>query len=237
MLVLKPEPILEKMQKHCKKMGIKSSISKQKYDFEEDYFDSSFVRTKNSIGNIGTLELTNSSIDYFNIIKKQKFVKCDYALGSHVGMGVHRHSWWKMRYFLTLPESIQIGPFNMGTITTIKKGLFRSKVESFVWSGFQKLTTLPPGLVRDNVAEALYHDQKLKELMMKCLLGEGTISVSRYSPTTESKYLKTNSKIVIESKWKLHKDFFIDNDTLEMYEKIAEIVKQTINDMKYHLTS
>ncbi len=237
MLVLKPEPILEKMQKHCKKIGMTSLISKQKYDFEEDYFDSSFVRAKNSIGNIGTLELANSPIDYFNIIKKQKFVKCDYALGSHVGMGIHRHAWWKIRYFLTLPESIQLGPFNMGTITTIKKGLFHSKVESFMWSGFQKLTTLPPGLVRDNVAEALYQDQKLKELMMKCLLREGTITVSRYSPTTESKYLKTNSKIVIESKWKLHKDFFIDYYTLEMYEKIAGIVKQTIDDMRYHLTS
>lgn len=236
MLVLKSDPILETMQKHCKKIGITSSISKQKFDFEEDYFDSSFVRAKDGIGNIGTLEFANSPIDYINILKKQKSVKCAYALGSHVGMGVHRHSWWKIRYFLTLPESIQLGPFNMGTITTIKKGLFHSKVESFVWSGFQKLTTLPPGLVRDNVADALYQDQKLRELMMKCLLKEGTITISRYSPTTESKYCKTNSKIVIESKWKYHKDFFIDYDTLVMYETIAEIVKQTINDMKYHLT-
>lgn len=236
MLVLKHDPILEKMQKHCKEIGIKSLISKEKYDFEEDYLDSSFVRAKDSIGNIGTLELTNSPIDFINIIKKQEFVKCGYTLGSHVGMGVHRHSWCKIRYFLTLPESIQLGPFNMGTITTIKKGLFHSKVESFVWSGYQKLTTLPPGLVRDNVAEALYQDQKLKGLMMKCLLKEGTITVSRYSPDVESRYLKTNSKIIIESKWKLQNDLFTDYDTLEMYEKIAEIVKQTIIDMKYHLT-
>lgn len=237
MLVLKSDPILEKMQKHCKKIGITSSISKQKFDFEEDYFDASFVRAKNSIGNIGTLEFVNSPIDYINILKKQEFVNCSYALGSHVGMGIHRHFWWKIRYFLTLPESIQIGPFNMGTITTIKKGLFHSKVESFVWSGYQKLTTLPPGLVRDNVADALYQDQKLNRLMMKCLLREGTITICKYSPNTETKYLKTNSKIVIESKWKLHNDFFMDDDTLEMYEKIAEKVKHTINDMKYHLTT
>ena len=49
MLVLKSDPILETMQKHCKKIGITSSISKQKFDFEEDYFDSSFVRAKDGI--------------------------------------------------------------------------------------------------------------------------------------------------------------------------------------------
>ena len=63
MLVLKSDPILETMQKHCKKIGITSSISKQKFDFEEDYFDSSFVRAKDGIGNIGSLEFANSPID------------------------------------------------------------------------------------------------------------------------------------------------------------------------------
>jgi hypothetical protein len=46
----------------------------------------------------------------------------------------------------------------------------------------------------------------------------------------------TNSKIVIESTWKLQKDLFIDDSTLDMYEKIAEIVKDMINNLKYHLT-
>ena len=53
----------------------------------------------------------------------------------------------------------------MGTLTTIKKGLFHSEVESFVWNGYQKLTTLPPGLVRDNVADALHSDKTLHKLM------------------------------------------------------------------------
>jgi hypothetical protein len=127
-------------------------------------------------------------------------------------------------------------PFDIGTITTIRKGLFNSKVESFMWNGYQKLTTLPPGLVRDNVVEPLNHDQRLRELMMKCLLKERVITISRYSPHHKTKSIQTNSKIVIESKWKIQSDLFVTDDTIEMYEKMAKIVKQTINNLKYHLT-
>ncbi len=34
-----------------------------------------------------------------------------------------------------------------------------------MWNGYPKLTTLPPGLVRDNVVEPLYQDQRLQQLM------------------------------------------------------------------------
>ena len=151
-------------------------------------------------------------------------------------MGVHLHSWWTMRFFISFPNYIKLGPFDIGTISTIKKGLLRSKVESFVWSGYQKLTTLPPGLIRDNVADALYSDQLLKEQMTECLLKERTILVSRYSPSKGKKAFSSNSKIVIQSKkWKYKKDLFVDGSTFDMYEKIAEIVKSTINNLKYHL--
>jgi len=235
-MLIKAEPILEKIQKHFKNNGIKSTISEQKLDFEADYLDTYFLRTKNGIGNAGSLKLEDSPIDYIHFIKKQEYAKCDFAVGGHVGMGVHKHSWWKMRFFLTFPESIRIGPFDIGTISTIKKGLFRSEVESFMWNGYQKLTTLPPGLVRDNVAEPLYQDQRLRGLMTKCLLKERIITISRYSPSHEPKALKTNSKIVIEPKWKLQKDLFVDYDTIEMYERMAAITKQVVNNLKYHLT-
>lgn len=179
--------------------------------------------------------MENSPIDYIQLIKKQELTKCDYVMGSHVGMGVHKHSWWKLRFFLSFPKTIQIGPLDIGTITTIKKGFFHSQVEEFMWNGYQKLTTLPPGLVRDNVAYALYDDQKLRVLMTKCLLKERTITVSRYAPR-ETRNITTNSKVVIESQWKFLKDIYIDSDTREMYEKIADIVKNKIDELKYHLT-
>jgi hypothetical protein len=72
--------------------------------------------------------------------------------------------------------------------------------------------------------------------MTECLLKERIILVSRYSAPKEKKALSTNSKIVIESTWKLQKDIFIDDSTLDMYEKIAEIVKGMIYNLKYHLT-
>lgn len=233
-LLLRVEPELEKLQEHLKKHGMASKISEQRLDFEADYVDASFLGTTDGIGHVGTLKLENSPIDFIQIIKKQEYVKCDFVMGGHVGMGVHKHSWRKLRFFLSLSPSIQLGPLDFGTITTIKKGLFNSHVEDFVWSGYQKLTTLPPGLVRDNVADALSQEQILRTLMMKCLLKERTIIISRYTP--QEKDVKTNSKIVIESQWKFLKDIYLDSDSIEMYERIATVLKNKINELKYHLT-
>jgi len=237
-LLITTSPVLENIQKHFEGLGLKSSITDERLDFELDYKDVHFIEGKSGIGTAGSLKLKNSPIDYLHIIKKQEYAKCDYAVGGHVGMGVHIHSWYKMRFFLSFPESIKLGPFDMGTLTTIKKGLLHSEVESFVWNGYQKLTTFPPGLVRDNVADALYSDKILQKLMTKCLLKERTITVSRYSPTISEgiKVKSTNSKIKIEPHWKLQKDLFIDKNTLDMYEMLAGVVKSTINTLKYHLT-
>ena len=236
-LLLITDPVLEKIQKHFEGLGLKSSIVDEKLDFERDYKEVHLMEGKNGIGTAGSLRLEDSPIDYLHIIKKQEYAKCDFAVGGHVGMGVHIHSWYKIRFFLSFPESIKLGPFDMGTLTTIKKGLLHSEVESFIWNGYQKLTTLPPGLVRDNVADALYSDKKLKQLMMKCLLKERIITVSRYSPTISKGVTakSTNSKVKIESTWKLQKDLFMDKDTLNMYEILAGIVKSTVNTLKYHL--
>jgi hypothetical protein len=233
-ILLVTDPVLGKIQKHLEGFGLKSLLE-HKLDFETDYRDMYLLENKNGVGNTGSIKLENSFIDYINLIKKQEYAKCDFAVGGHVGMGIHLHSWWKIRFFLSFSEYIKIGPFDMGTITTIKKEMFHSKVESFVWNGYQKLTTLPPGLIRDNVADALYSDKILQQLMMKCLLKERTIVVSRYSPKEKMNGKSTNSKIVIESAWRLQKDLFLNKDTFTMYERIAEIVKSTVNNLKYHL--
>jgi len=235
-LLLSYDPILEKIQKHLMKYGIKSTVSEKKLDFESDYLDISLLGEKDGIGNVGALKLENSPIDYIQIIKKQEYANCDFAVGGHVGMGIHKHSWWKMNFFLAFPDAIKIGPFDIGTISTIKKGLFHSEIEEYMWNGYQKLTTLPPGLVRDNVVEPLDQDQRLRQLMTKCLLGERIITISRYEPKPELDTITTNSKIIIKSKWKLQKDLFVDNETMEMYEKMSEIIKKTVNNLKYHLT-
>lgn len=234
-MLITRDPVLEQVQKHLEGLGFLSSIVEKRLDFESDFVDASFLGSTDGIGSVGTLRLYDSPIDYINLVKKQELTKCDFVAGGFAGMGLHLHSWWKMRFFISFPDSINLGPFSIGTISTIKKGLFHSELENFVWNGYQKLTTLPPGLIRDNVADALFEDKSLKDLMTKCLLKERTILVSRYSPSKEEKGVLTNSKIVIQSSWKLQKDLFINGPTLDMYEKIAEIVKSKINELKYHL--
>ena len=136
---------------------------------------------------------------------------------------------------MAFPANIYLGPLDLGTITTIKKGLFHSEIENVVWNGYPKLTTLPPGLIRDNVVEALDHNQKLRNLMRKCLQKEKIITISRYS-AKETKEVKTNVKIIISSQWKVLRDINLDTTTLSMYEIMAQIVKKKIQELKYHLT-
>ena len=98
-LLLMTDPILEKIQKHFEGLGLKSSIVNEKLDFELDYKDVHFMDGKNGIGTAGSLRLNNSPIDYLHMIKKQEYAKCDFTVGGHVGMGIHKHAWWKMRFF------------------------------------------------------------------------------------------------------------------------------------------
>ena len=234
-MLLHVQPEIRKFQEYLEKSGIRTIVPSKKLDFETDYIDSVFLGTKDGIANVGTLRLKNSPIDYVQLVKKQECVRCDYVMGSHVGMGIHKHTWWKIRLFLTFPTEIHLGPLNLGTIATIKKGFFRSEVENVIWNGYQKLTTLPPGLIRDNVVEVLDHNQELLALMRKCLLKEKIITISRYS-AKETKEVKTNAKIVISSQWKILKDINLDANTLSMYEIIAQIVKEKVDELKYHLT-
>ncbi|MBL7015517.1 MAG: hypothetical protein ISR79_04025, partial [Nitrosopumilus sp.] len=88
-ILLRIEPELESLRVHLKKHGLDSSISEQRLDFEADYVDTIFLGTNDGIGNAGTLKVKNSPIDYIQVIKKQELTKCDYVMGSHVGMGVH----------------------------------------------------------------------------------------------------------------------------------------------------
>jgi len=227
-------PELQKLQEHFERFGIRTSIPQERFDFEQDYPKSIFLGTDNGIGSLGVIEIKNSPIDLIQILKKQEFVKCNYVMGGHVGMGVHKHSWYKLRFILSFPKTINLGPLDMGTITTIQKGLVHSKVQEFIWSGYQKLTTLPPGLVRDNVSDELNQDQKLRILMTRYLLKEKTIKVSRYVPKNKS--VKKDSKIIIESQWKIQRDLKINAETFDMYERIAEDIKRKVDELKYHLT-
>ena len=233
-MLISVDPILKKMQDRFREYGFTTSIPKDKLDFEHDYRDSVLMGSESGIGNLGTLCVDNSAISYINILKKQEMAKCNFAVGGYAGMGVHLHSWLKLRFFLSFPTNLNIGPLKMGTITTIKKGLFKSEVEDYEWSGYQKLTTLPPGILLDNVADALDNNE-LKKLMKKGLLRERIVFVSRYEPKTKLKGTITNSNIVVESKWKLQKDTFPDMDTIKMYETIAKILRQTIQKLQYHL--
>jgi len=226
---------MDKIRNHFEDIGLKSSVSENKLDFEDDYKEARLLGSESGIGNLGTINVYDSPIDYINVLKKQELVKCNFTFGGNVGLGLHLHSWLKFRFFLAFEDSLVIGPLSMGTLTTIKKGLFKSEVEEFVWSGYRKLTTLPPGLILDNVAEFLDRDKDLQQLMMKCLVKERTIFVSRYGTNPQSKSTPSNSKIVIESNWKLQKDAFLDSDTMKMYTLLSQIIRRTIENLKYHL--
>ncbi|CDI05977.1 hypothetical protein NITUZ_40143 [Candidatus Nitrosotenuis uzonensis] len=248
------DKMAKKMHKHLESLGLDCKlIPDGTMDFEYDYPRSSLDGPNPGVASRGVMKV-NDHIDYIDILKKKTVTKSEFAPGGMYGMGIAEGTMWKLRYFLSFPSEINIGPLNIGTLTKILKGRIHSKVEDFIWDGYGKLTTLPPGLIPDDVIAVLSGDAVLRELMMHSLLKERIITVSVYTPKTKVNYdylqiVKDDSywykykpkkesyaKILITSEWKSQKDAFPDKETLAMYQKIAEDIKTMVDKLKYHLT-
>jgi hypothetical protein len=248
------EKAAKKLHKHLSSLGLECKlIPDGMMDFEYDYPRSSLVGPNPGIASRGVIK-ANDSIDYIDLLKRKTVTKSEFALGGSYGMGIAEGTTWKLRFFISLPSEYNLGPLNFGTLTKILKGRFHSKVEDFIWSGYGRLTTLPPGMVQDDVIAVLNADKRLHELMIHALLKEQIISVSAYAPKAKVDYEKaqiakddsywfkykpkkeSHAKLVISSEWKSEKDIFIDKDTLEAYQRIASNIKSTVEKLRYHLT-
>lgn len=247
------EKVAKKLQKHLSSLGLECKmIPDGTMDFEYDYPRSSLDGPNPGVASRGVFKIADG-IDYIDLLKRKTVSKSEFAPGGFYGMGIAEGTMWKLRYFLSFPSEYELGPLNFGTLTKILKGRLHSKVEDFIWSGYGKLTTLPPGMVADDVIAALNADKKLCELMMHALLKEQVVTVSVYKPKAKVDYeisrivkddsywykykpkKESHAKIVITSEWKTQKDLFMDPQTLEAYRRIGEIVKTTVEKLKYHL--
>jgi hypothetical protein len=248
------DKMAKKMHKHLTALGLDCMlIPDGTMDFEYDYPRSSLDGPNPGIASRGVLK-ANGPIDYIDILKKKIVTKSEFAPGGIYGMGIAEGTMWKLRFFLSFPPEVKLGPLNIGTLTKILKGRIHSKVEDFIWDGYGKLTTLPPGLIPDDVIGTLTGDPVLRELMMHSLLKERVITASVYTPKTKINYdylkiVKDDSywykykpkkesyaKILITSEWKSQKDVFLDKEALATYERIAENIKNMVEKLKYHLT-
>ncbi len=221
-------------------------------DFEYDYPRISLDGPVEGIASRGVLLTNEEGFDFIDLLKRKTVRKSEIAPGGSRGMGIAEGVTWKLRFFLSFPSTVRLGPLKIGTLTKIKKGTFSSKVEDFIWNGYGKLTTLPPGLLHDDVIASLNRDNELRNLMMDALLKERTITASIYSPKAkvdyEIKHITDDSlwykykpkkesfaKIVITSEWKGEKDLFLDENTLEVYRRIGKTIKDMIKVLDYHL--
>ncbi len=246
------DKVAKKLHRHLLSLGLDCKlIPDGTLDFEYDYPRSSLDGPNPGIASRGVMKVADS-IDFLDILKRKTVTKSEFAPGSIYGMGVAEGTTWKIRYFLSFPE-LSVGPLNIGTLTKILKGKLKSKVEDFIWDGYGKLTTLPPGLIQDDVVATLNADTHLKELMMHGLLKEHVITVSVYAPRTKVNYeisqivrddsywykykpkKESHAKILITSEWKGQNDLFIDKETLEMYQRIAADIKGLVEKVRYHL--
>lgn len=247
------EKVAKKLHKHLSSLGLECKmIPDGTMDFEYDFPRSSLDGPNPGVASRGVFKVADG-IDYIDLLKRKTISKSEFAPGGFYGMGIAEGTMWKLRYFLSFPSEYELGPLNFGTLTKILKGRLHSKVEDFIWSGYGKLTTLPPGMVADDVIAALTADKKLRELMMHALLKEQVVTVSVYKPKAKVDYeisrivkddsywykykpkKESHAKIVITSEWKTQKDLFMDPQTLEAYRRIGDIVKTTVEKLKYHL--
>lgn len=247
------EKVAKKLYKHLISLGLECRLVPDgTMDFEYDYPRSSLNGPTPGIASRGVIK-TNGDIDYIDVLKRKTVTKSEFAPGGFYGMGIAEGTMWKLRFFLSFPSEYVLGPLNFGTLTKVLKGRFHSKIDDFLWSGYGKLTTLPPGLVADDVIIALDGDKKLHELMMHALLKENTITVSVYSPKAKVNYeisqivkddsywykykpkKESHAKILITSEWKTQKDILPDSETLQAYLRIASNIKSTVEKLRYHL--
>jgi hypothetical protein len=249
------DKVAKKLHKHLSSLGLDCKlIPDGTMDFEYDYPRSSLDGPNPGTASRGVMKV-NDSIDFIDILKRKTVTRSEFAPGGIYGMGMAEGTTWKLRYFLSFPPEISIGPLNIGTLTKILKGRLHSKVEDFIWDGYGKLTTLPPGMIPDDVISVLNADPKLRELMLHSLLKERVITISVYTPKTKVDYEKaqiakddsywfkympkkeSHAKIMISSEWKGQKDLFVDKETLEMYQRIASNIKSMVEKLRYHLVN
>ncbi|HSD04132.1 MAG TPA: hypothetical protein VLB45_00065 [Nitrosopumilaceae archaeon] len=238
MLILQ-DPFVEKIHKHLESVGMKTEILPSgSMDFEYDNPRSSLSGPSQGIASMGSMRVLDGPITYLEVLKRKILEKSDFAPGGSYGAGVYEYTTWKFRFFISLPATINLGPLNIGTITKILKGKFHSKVEDFVWNGYGKLTTLPPGIVHDDMISVLNSDAILHDLMIKSLLKEKTISIHAYSPKKTREQTggyQSFAKVAISSDWKPQHDMLIDKNTVETYQKIASDIRRTIITLRYVL--
>ena len=247
------EKVAKKLHKHFSSLGLDCKlIPDGTMDFEYDYPRASLEGPTPGIASRGVMKV-NDSIDYVDMLKRKTITKSEFAPGGIHGMGIAEGITWKLRFFISFPSEVSLGPLNIGTLTKILKGRLHSKVDDFIWDGYGKLTTLPPGMIPDDVIATLNADKRLRELMMHSLLKERVITISVYKPKTKVNYdylqiVKDDSywykykpkkesyaRIVISSEWRGQKDIFIDKETLEMYQRIAANIRTMVEKLEYHL--
>ncbi len=238
MIVLHDSFVL-KLQKHLASVGMDTELLEPgTMDFEYDYPRIQLTGPTEGTASVGAMRVRDGHITYLDVLKRKVLEESGFSPGSTYGLGLHEYTTWKIRFFLSLPPTIKIGPLNIGTISKVLKGKFHSKIEDFVWNGFGKLTTLPPGLVYDDVISALDSDSKLKELMMKSLLKEKIITASHYTPKKSKEQTgghQSFTKVLITSDWKPQHDLLIDNNTVSTYQQIAIDIKNAIIRLRYVL--
>lgn len=247
------EKIAMKLEQHLKSKGLSCQLlSDGVMDFQYDYPRVSLDGPHEGIASRGAMIVKDAGFDYIDILKKKTISSKPVSTGSPYGDWYGEGTFWKIRYFLSFPQKTTFGPLKIGTLTKILKGRFSSKVEDFIWNGYGKLTTLPPGLIRDNVVEYL-NGNKLRELMMQSLLKEKTITLSVYTPKTKVNHealkkispeswsykykpkKESYTKIVMTSEWKPEKLLYLNEETIETYNIIATTIKNVVDKLKYHL--
>lgn len=238
MLVVHDSFVL-KLQKHLASVGMDAELLEPgTMDFEYDYPRIDLTGPTDGIASMGAMRVRDGHITYLDVLKRKVLEESGFSPGSTYGLGLHEYTTWKIRFFLSLPPTIKIGPLNIGTISKVLKGKFHSKIEDYVWNGFGKLTTLPPGLVHDDVVSVLDSDSKLKELMMKSLLKEKIITISHYKSKKSKEQTgghQSFAKVLITSDWKPQHDLLIDNNTVSTYQQLATDIKNAIIRLRYVL--
>src|SRR3989304_3795959 len=150
MLVLHDSFVL-KLQKHLASAGMDNELLEPgTMDFEYDYPRIQLTGPTEGIASVGAMRVRDGHITYLDVLKRKVLEESGFSPGSTYGLGLHEYTTWKIRFFLSLPPTIKIGPLNIGTIHNGTTDPIHALDYVLNQARFLPVRVPPPGLVHDD---------------------------------------------------------------------------------------
>lgn len=220
---------LDRYQLHLNNVGIDcSALVPGTIDVDHEFRQK--VQGHTGTMNVGSFKVFSKNIDYINLIERLEYDEGSKSYGRY-SRSEHVADQWQVRYFMQTDKQGKLAPLDVFTESRIEKGFMNSRVVDAIWKGSGKMTTLPAHIQNDDLLEKLNSNQQLKKMLLQHLVSEKTVRIKTYAPKSTDEDWK--DYVVIFGDWRDSKNLFVSKECFDMYDTIAQIIRDMISSLKY----